>query len=452
MPRTTKNITIQKSKSENPEFRDKNALIHKRWLEAKLEVEKAKKNKNVHKLNVAMNKLEMVKNEFYDVNKGLAYSMAKVFMNQGDDLGKDYLSAAGLGLWEAFLRWDPSKNVTFGTFSRQFIKGRVSRTVRQSEYHHISQGDFNKRKDVRDALLSLSEELNRTPTYQEIALRAKVTVNLVERALQSKSASLDSPIGDGESTLGDLVIEKFLTKGDYQFEEEKIEMILEELSETELWIMLGRGDILGIEPQSLIEIADRIGIGREIARRVEQRAKFRIVQAKLALELDSLPSIDMIAEKCEYSITSPEKRVEFTKILRSGYSELKGRWERATKALSTSTSLSETDSTYKRNARLDRIGEEFIASAEKLITQMGSTYARSGKKEPVGIDAMSIYIWQLLRSWDEFGKMSFEAYARVEIGKNFSKLNSEEPDYSGLDQLEIEYLWSRIKKHNIHKF
>lgn len=452
MPRTTKNITIQKSKSENPEFRDKNALIHKRWLEAKLEVEKASKSKNEQKLNIAQNKLDMVKNEFYDVNKGLAYSMAKVFMNQGDDLGKDYLSAAGLGLWEAFLRWDPSKNVTFGTFSRQFIKGRVSRTVRQSEYHHISQGDFNKRKDVRDALLSLSEELNRTPTYQEIAEKAKVTVNLVERALQSKSASLDSPIGDGESTLGDLVIEKFLTKGDDQFEEEKIEMILEELSETELWIMLGRGDILGIEPQSLVEVADRIGIGREIARRVEQRAKFRIVQAKLALEQDCLPTIEQVAEKCDYSIESPEKRIEFTKILRSGYSEIKGRWERATIALSLPASINESDSNYKRNARLDRIGEEFIACAEKLITQMGSTYARSGKKEPVGIDAMSLYIWQLLRSWDEFGKMSFEAYARVEIGKNFSKLNSKEPDYSGLEQLEIEYLWAKIKKNNLHKY
>lgn len=447
MPKVKKVHAVQKA--ENPEFRDKNIQLHKKYVTAKEELALSLKGKSSDKIKKAERHLEDVKNEFFDANKGLAYSMARSFLNQNNDLGQDYYSAASLGIWEAFLKWDPTVGVTFGTFSRQFIKGRISRTVRQSEYNHISQGDFNKRRDVRDAFMRLQEKLNRTPTYEEVAKEANVTASLAERAMQNRATSLDTPIGDGESTLIDLVSDQLVNRNVDDYSEDKIERMLEELGETELWIMLSRGDVLGIEPQSLVEIADRIGIGREIARRIEQRAKFKIVQSMLSIENDALPDIEEIAKAAGLDISSPVKYEEFHKMLRSGYTEIKGRWERASLALRKPKSLDEDDSLYRRQARIDRIGEEFLASAARLITQMASTYSKPGKREAVGIDEMAVFIWRCLKVWSPEDGGSFEAFARNCIAKNFSKLNNAKPDYSGLEYNEIKYMWGKIKKLNL---
>jgi len=444
VPKVKKVHAVQKA--ENPEFRDKNIQLHKKYVTAKEELALSLKGKSSEKIKKAERHLEDVKNEFFDANKGLAYSMARSFLNQNNDLGQDYYSAASLGIWEAFLKWDPTVGVTFGTFSRQFIKGRISRTVRQSEYNHISQGDFNKRRDVRDAFMRLQEKLNRTPTYEEVAKEANVTASLAERAMQNRATSLDTPIGDGESTLIDLVSDQLVNRNIDDYSEDKIERMLEELGETELWIMLSRGDVLGIEPQSLVEIADRIGIGREIARRIEQRAKFKIVQSMLSIENDALPDIEEIAKAAGLDISSPVKYEEFYKMLRSGYTEIKGRWERASLALRKPKSLDEDDSLYRRQARIDRIGEEFLASAARLITQMASTYSKPGKREAVGIDEMAVFIWRCLKVWSPEDGGSFEAFARNCIAKNFSKLNNAKPDYSGLEYNEIKYMWGKIKK------
>ena len=434
-------------KAENPEFRDKNILLHKKYSDALQELAKAEKGKSKEKIERASSKLEEVKNEFFNANKGLAYSMAKSFLNQGNDLGQDYYSAASLGIWEAFLKWDPTIGVTFGTFSRQFIKGRISRTVRQSEYNHISQGDFNKRKEVREALLKLQEKLNRTPTYEEIAKEANVTATLAERALQSRATSLDAPVGDGESTLNDIVNEKFAINDLDEFKEDKIEDMLKELGETELWIVLSRGDILGVEPLSLVEIADSIGIGREIARRIEQKAKYKLIQSKLSIESDSLPELEEVAEVGGYDISEEKNYEEFRKMIRGGYAEIKGRWERASKdILNVKKKVRAVDSKFIKTSRLDRIGEEFISSADRLITQMGSTYSKPGKRESIGIDEMSIYVWERLNEWDEKSGISFEAYCRGRISRDFTKLNRSKPDYSGLDLNEVRYLWSKIKR------
>jgi len=450
-------ITTSKSKkfttprAENIGYRDKNILLHGNWVRATQELEAANRKKDKVAIARAENRLAVVKNEFYEGNKGLAYSMARAFLSQSADLGQDYLSAASLGLWEAFLKWDPTLNVTFATYSRTYIKGRISRTVRQSEYHYISQGDFNKRKEVREAATRLQEKLDRNPTYEEIAREAGVTPMLVERALQNKASSLDAKIGDGENTVGELIADKFVHNQGSDHEEEKIEKMLLELGETELWILLGRGDVLGVESQSLVDIADRIGIGREIARRIEMRAKYRLMQAKMALEEERLPEIAEVAKACGVSIETSEEFESFKKMLRSGYSELKGRWIRA--SLSYKIAVHKNDEVKNMvNARLDRIGEEFIASAEKVILQIANTFSEKGSREPLGVDKVTFLLWDLLGQWDPRSGMSFEAFARIQVSSQYSRVSAKSFDNQGLTYLEVAYLWNKIKRRNKHLF
>jgi DNA-directed RNA polymerase sigma subunit (sigma70/sigma32) len=170
--------------------------------------------------------------------------------------------------------------VTFSTFSRQYIAGRVQRAVRQVEFSHLTQHEFNLRKRIRAAQAILSAKLERPPTMEEIAQEAGVPLEKVNKTLSAGTASLDTPIGDGDGTLADVVAKVGTSDADRTTVD--IEQHLDELSALELWVISARSDIYDGDNQSLVEVSDTIGIGREIARRAETRGKLRLHAAAWA--------------------------------------------------------------------------------------------------------------------------------------------------------------------------
>lgn len=263
---------------EDTSFNDRNVEIHGRWVAAQEELEAAKKSGDARAETLSRNKMSRIGDEFVELNSGLAARVARMFFNPGSDSSKDYMQAARMGLWEAFLKWDSSRN-TFGTFSRMYIRGATHRTVRQTEYNQLSQTDFNMRSKVQVAQRKLALELDRAPSYQEIAEATGFSVLVVERTMSQKAVSLDTPVGDGESTLGDLVSETEAPSSLTEAEAQQLEKLFDELNETEVWVMAQRNGLAGGPPQSLVEVADGIGIGREIARRTEKKAIEKLAEA-----------------------------------------------------------------------------------------------------------------------------------------------------------------------------
>ena len=229
--------------------------------------------------------LEEIGAKFYKANVGLAASLARNFMlSKSTDNHDDYVAAGVMGLWEAFLKWDPAQS-TFGTFSRSYIAGRVRRQVRSIEYDHISYSDFGSRRDVNMSVAVLEKELGRNPSHKEVATHCGHTALLVERVRQPQTASLDKPIGEGGATLADIVGPNVSAADWFNgFDEtgcvvDQIRRVTACLNAKELFVIVRRTSGLDPAPeQTLNGIADLMELGREVLRRVELVARAKIVE------------------------------------------------------------------------------------------------------------------------------------------------------------------------------
>ncbi len=426
-------------------YRDRNIEIHARWREATEKLERARKRRDKLAIAKAENAVDAVAEEFYQANRGLAIAAARPFITAGDQHGDDYVSAAALGLWEAFKKWDPTKGVTFGTFSRQYIKGRLVRSVRASEYGHISQTDFNRRKEVRETLAKLSLEYGREATHDEIAAVLNCPVDAVRRALAPSAASLDVPIGDGERTLADSLSNRVADESsplgvlDEELDQVILDRMLDELNELELWLVCTRGELLGTYSQSLAEIADEIGVGREITRRAEAKAKARLVYTKLSIELERLPSD---AELGAVIGVTPEKAAA---MVRPTWGDLHGRWLRASAALGDARDAHDLPASDRRRARLDRIGEEVMALGAELGAEASVTYREGGV--PIGPEIAMSDLWDAFRSWDPVADPQFAAWVRRWWAAHHSRIPLARQGARPTDvALAAPLLWSKVRR------
>jgi len=86
----------------------------------------------------------------------------------------DLIHAGVLGLIDAATRFDPEKQVSFGSYARHRIKGAILDSLRQMDW---ASRDLRRRhKQVEAATRDLASELQRAPTEAEIADRLGVDV------------------------------------------------------------------------------------------------------------------------------------------------------------------------------------------------------------------------------------------------------------------------------------
>lgn len=447
--------TLQKSAKtdrqlvQNTAIWDRNTDIHARWIAARTELEKARKRKNPERIRKAEIAVEAIGSEFFIANRGLAISVAKVFLAAGEHNADDYINAASLGLWEAFLKWDPTKGVTFGTFSRQYIKGRLVRTVRSAEFGHISQTDFNRRKEVRETQVKLAETFDRAPSHEEIAQQLGITTAAAARALSQRETSLDVPVGDGERTLGDYVADDSDHFESFDIEvSSSVDRLLDELNELELWLVIARGELLGTPEQSLLQIADEIGVGREIARRAEAKAKARLVHTKFTMTMGRLPS------DAELGIQLKVPTDKARSLLHPTWSDLHDRWLRAGEALADARRIRDYPASEFRRARVDRIGEEVLLQGADLIAEAAISYADG--QTPIGPERASDGLWEAFRIWNPVSDPQFPAWARRHWAQQYRRiprrvLASAVNETTTVNDIAdaVNLLWSRVRRSGV---
>lgn len=262
---------------EEPSYRQANLELHRKWVEAKKDRDEANARGDKKAASTAALKISRIGDEVVRANAGLAALAVKPFMGSGRDSSKDYMQAALNGLWEAFLKWDPSTGNSFATFSRFYIRGAVHRTVRSSEYSQMSQTDFTVRSKVPEQTAALQKKLGREPTDAEIAKELGVSAASVKRSGTRSAVSMDKPLGEDGGTLGDVIAEKLVEESLTDQMVELLESRFYLLDDVEVFVMNLRYGLAGGEPLSLVEVADTIGIGREIARRTEKRAIEKLI-------------------------------------------------------------------------------------------------------------------------------------------------------------------------------
>ena len=138
--------------------------------------------------------------ELVEMFQPFATSHARRFAGRGEPL-EDLSQVAMIGLINAVDRFDPSRGVQFTTFASATIVGELKRHLRDKGWSvRVPRRIQEEALRVSNATGVLVQELGRSPTVAEIAIRAFLTEEEVLEAMQAgrayTSLSLDAPLGD----------------------------------------------------------------------------------------------------------------------------------------------------------------------------------------------------------------------------------------------------------------
>jgi RNA polymerase sigma-B factor len=140
----------------------------------------------------------------------LVRSLALRYTGRGESL-EDLVQVGAVGLIKAVDRFDPDRGVELTTYAVPTILGEIQRHFRDKAWAvHVPRSVKELRVRLARLLDSLSAELGRSPTIEELARAADADEEEVIEALDSDQAytarSLSAPLGDESgSSLSDLV-------------------------------------------------------------------------------------------------------------------------------------------------------------------------------------------------------------------------------------------------------
>ena len=221
------------------------------------------------------------KERMINSNLRLVIKFARRYQGHGLALS-DLIQEAMLGLIRATEKFDWRRGYKFSTYAVLWIKQSIQRGLDNTGRAvripaHVAQRE----RTVNRTTAELATELNREPTDSEVAARSKVELEEVMaiRDLTRVSASLDQPVGEGETTLGELRAEESPELSDEVLEraqEQTVAAALARLPEPERRIIEARFGTGGRPESSLRDAARAAGVTQERARRLEASALARL--------------------------------------------------------------------------------------------------------------------------------------------------------------------------------
>jgi RNA polymerase primary sigma factor len=228
------------------------------------------------------------KERLINSNLRLVIKFASRYQGHGLALG-DLVQEAMLGLIRAAEKFDWRRGYKFSTYAVLWIKQSIQRGLDNSGRTvripaHVAQRE----RTVNRVTSELATQLNRDPTDEEVADRAKLPLDevMAMRDLTRVTTSLDAPVGDGETTLGELRGESAADVEDELLEREQEDAVataLSKLPDDERRIIEKRFGTGGRPELSLRDAARELGVTQAKARELEARAMRRLsVDGELA--------------------------------------------------------------------------------------------------------------------------------------------------------------------------
>jgi RNA polymerase sigma factor (sigma-70 family) len=248
-------------------------------------------SKQRRKLNEAIAEGQRARDQFVVANLRLVVSIARRYQSTGLPLG-DLIQLGNLGLMHAVEKFDFRKGFKFSTYATWWIRQAITRgyadTARQIRLPAHAEDTFRLVARVSD---DLEARLGRTPTDEEIAEASGVDADRVRevRRFPTRMASVDAPIGDGDSDdllLGDTIADDEMPFADDIANRDArvhvVKTMLGVLDDRERRIVELRYGLDGGGPRDLAEVGKEIGVTRERVRQIEARVLSKLRHPSMA--------------------------------------------------------------------------------------------------------------------------------------------------------------------------